>query len=103
MLGLFSVISRISSCWGQIVKSYLALGRAKLSKSSKVELIWPIQILEGSKWYLSDPFWLKKSKRTSRGQIGPQDTRGNLAFGVNLALCILQCAILSHRRSTTVS
>ena len=31
--------SKIAPRWGQIVQSYLALGRAKLRKSSKVEFI----------------------------------------------------------------
>ena len=40
ILGKLSVISSIALCWGQIGKSYLARGRAKSRKSSKVEFIW---------------------------------------------------------------
>ena len=47
ILGELSIISKIAPRWGQIDKSYLALRRAKLRKSSKVELIRANSDFEG--------------------------------------------------------
>ena len=47
ILGELSIISKIAPRWGQIDKSYLALRRAKLRKSSKVEFIRANSDFEG--------------------------------------------------------
>ena len=41
---------------------YLAIGRAKLTGSAKVALVWPIQKLDGPNWYHLQLFWLFLSK-----------------------------------------
>ena len=44
-------------------------------------------------------FGSNSPKRTLMGQIGPREIGANLAFGVNLALLILQCAANNVRHS----
>ena len=50
--------SKIAPRWGQIVQSYLALGRAKLKKSSKVEFIGANSDFGGVEMISVPPVWL---------------------------------------------
>ena len=46
---------------------------------------------------------LNSPKRTSRVQTGPQDIGASLAFGVNLALFILQCTCSEHFETNQIA
>ena len=50
--------SKIAPRWGQIGQSYLALGRAKLRKSSKVEFIGANSDFGGVEMISVPPVWL---------------------------------------------
>ena len=89
-----SIISHLKNCILLGPNWWILLGfwKGQIEKKFQSGIhLGQFRFWRGRNGTCSARFGLNSPQRTSRGQISPKDIGANSAFGVNLALFILQC------------